>query len=62
MMKFVAKTLYGLETVLAEELAHLGASDIEKVNRAVTFSGRQESALPGKLLLKNSPFSPDECG
>jgi len=38
-MKFVAKTLYGLESVLAEELTALGASDIEKVNRAVTFSG-----------------------
>lgn len=38
-MKFVAKTLYGLETVLADELLSLGASDIEKVNRAVTFSG-----------------------
>jgi putative N6-adenine-specific DNA methylase len=38
-MKFVAKTLYGLETVLADELLSLGAKDIEKVNRAVTFSG-----------------------
>jgi putative N6-adenine-specific DNA methylase len=38
-MKFVAKTLYGLEAVLAGELGSLGASDIEKVNRAVTFSG-----------------------
>ena len=38
-MKFVAKTLYGLETVLADELVSLGAADIEKVNRAVTFSG-----------------------
>jgi putative N6-adenine-specific DNA methylase len=38
-MRFVAKTLYGLETVLADELVGLGAADIEKVNRAVTFSG-----------------------
>jgi putative N6-adenine-specific DNA methylase len=38
-MKFVAKTLYGLESVLAEELSGFGATDIEKVNRAVTFSG-----------------------
>jgi putative N6-adenine-specific DNA methylase len=38
-MKFVAKTLYGLENVLAEELAGIGAADIEKVNRAVIFSG-----------------------
>jgi putative N6-adenine-specific DNA methylase len=38
-MKFVAKTLYGLEDVLAEELVSIGAADIQKVNRAVTFSG-----------------------
>lgn len=39
MMKLVAKTLYGLETVLADELGHIGATDIEKANRAVTFTG-----------------------
>jgi len=38
-MKFIAKTLYGLETVLADELFSLGAADIVKVNRAVTFTG-----------------------
>jgi putative N6-adenine-specific DNA methylase len=38
-MKFVAKSLYGLESVLADELVSLGAADIEKVNRAVTFTG-----------------------
>jgi len=38
-MKFVAKTLYGLEPVLADELVALGAADVAKVNRAVTFSG-----------------------
>jgi putative N6-adenine-specific DNA methylase len=38
-MKFVAKTLYGLEKVLAVELKELGASDIETVNRAVLFKG-----------------------
>jgi len=42
MMKFVAKTLYGLESVLADELAALGAANIEKVNRAVTFSGEKD--------------------
>lgn len=39
MMKFVAKTLYGLESVLADELTFMGASDVEKVNRAVLFKG-----------------------
>jgi len=41
-MKFVAKTLYGLEKVLAEELIGLGASDVQSVNRAVLFSGDKE--------------------
>jgi 23S rRNA (guanine2445-N2)-methyltransferase len=41
-MKFVAKTLYGLENVLAEELVSIGAADIQKVNRAVIFSGDQK--------------------
>lgn len=38
-MKFVAKTLFGLEKVLAEELAALGAEEISPANRAVLFSG-----------------------
>ena len=38
-MKFVAKTLYGLEKVLAEELISLGAEDVKAVNRAVLFKG-----------------------
>jgi len=37
--QFVAKTLYGLENVLASELKALGASDVKPVNRAVLFSG-----------------------
>lgn len=41
-MKFVAKTLYGLEKVLAEELNGLGASDVQAVNRAVLFNGDSE--------------------
>ena len=38
-MRFVAKTLYGLEKVLAEELINLGASDVHTANRAVMFNG-----------------------
>lgn len=41
-MKLIAKTLYGLENVLAEELAELGASDITIANRAVLFSGNKD--------------------
>ena len=39
MMRLVAKTLYGLENVLAEELTSLGASDVKAANRAVLFNG-----------------------
>ena len=42
MNNFVAKTLYGLEKVLAEELINLGASNVEPVNRAVLFKGDME--------------------
>jgi putative N6-adenine-specific DNA methylase len=38
-MKFVAKTLFGLEKVLADELASLGAEEISLANRAVLFAG-----------------------
>lgn len=38
-MKYLAKTLYGLENVLAKELEETGASAIEIHNRAVSFSG-----------------------
>jgi putative N6-adenine-specific DNA methylase len=38
-MEFVAKTLYGLENVLSEELRGLGATDVQTGNRAVLFKG-----------------------
>ena len=38
-MQLIAKTLYGLENVLAKELISLGASDINTSNRAVLFKG-----------------------
>ncbi len=41
-MKFAAKTLYGLENILAAELKELGAGDIKPANRAVLFSGSME--------------------
>jgi len=41
-MKFVAKTLYGLENVLVAEIKALGASDVKSANRAVLFSGNKE--------------------
>jgi putative N6-adenine-specific DNA methylase len=41
-MKLVAKTLYGLEKVLAEELISLGAAGVKVANRAVLFEGDKE--------------------
>ncbi len=38
-MNLVAKTLYGLEGVLSDELTALGASDVQQLNRAVKFRG-----------------------
>ncbi len=38
-MKLIAKTLYGLEGVLAQELEALGAENIKAGNRAVAFEG-----------------------
>lgn len=41
-MKIVAKTLYGLEEVLSNELISLGASDVKPANRAVLFRGNKQ--------------------
>jgi 23S rRNA (guanine2445-N2)-methyltransferase len=41
-MKFIAKTLYGLEKVLAGEIISMGATDVGVVNRAVLFRGDKE--------------------
>jgi putative N6-adenine-specific DNA methylase len=38
-MKLIAKTLYGLEPVLAKELINIGSQNVREVNRAVTFDG-----------------------
>lgn len=38
-MKYIAKTLYGLEGVLAAELTGLGAANVKPANRAVYFEG-----------------------
>jgi len=38
-MRFIAKTLYGLEKVLSEELRNLGAGNVQIANRAVSFEG-----------------------
>ncbi len=40
--RMLAKTLYGLEDSLAEEIASIGGVDIKTYNRAVEFSGDKE--------------------
>ena len=37
--KMVAKTMHGLEEILAEELRECGAEQIEPLTRAVSFEG-----------------------
>ena len=40
--EMVAKTLYGLEDVLADELSALGAKDLQIGKRMVSFTGDKE--------------------
>ncbi|MBR3828072.1 MAG: RNA methyltransferase [Bacteroidales bacterium] len=37
--KMIAKTMFGLEEILAEELRQCGAKDVEPITRAVAFTG-----------------------
>ena len=37
--KMLAKTFYGMEGLLAEELKNMGAQDVEEGNRVVHFAG-----------------------
>lgn len=40
--KMIAKTMFGLEEILAEELRHCGAKEVEPITRAVAFKGDME--------------------
>lgn len=53
-IKFVAKTLFGLETVLAEELKNIGADNIEILHRAVSFTGEQKLMYEANLKLRTA--------
>lgn len=54
MIEMVAKTLYGLEEVLAGELGQLGASDIRMLNRAVAFRGDTEILYKANYCLRTA--------
>lgn len=52
--KMVAKTLKGLETVLADELRETGAKDIVVLNRAVSFTGNKEFMYRANYYLRTA--------
>lgn len=52
--ELMAKTFMGLENILAEELAQLGAKDIEKGRRVVSFSGNQEMLYRANFQLRTA--------
>jgi putative N6-adenine-specific DNA methylase len=54
LMKIVAKTFYGLEEVLAEELKALGAKSVNTGNRVVEFEGDQEMVYRSNLWLRTA--------
>src|SRR5574344_71903 len=51
-MHFIAKTMFGLEGVLAQELKAIGASNIEELNRAVAFEGNMRILYKANYLLR----------
>jgi len=53
-VKLIAKTLEGLEGVLADEIAQLGAENIEQVNRAVIFTGDKKLLYKANLKLRTA--------
>lgn len=53
-MKFVAKTLYGLESVLSEELKSLGAANVKIGNRAVLFEGEMSLLYKANYCLRTA--------
>lgn len=52
--ELIAKTLYGLEPILAQELEALGAGDIQLQNRAVTFTGDKTLLYKANLWLRTA--------
>ena len=50
----LAKTMFGLEEVLAEELRKLGAQNIKKMNRAVSFKGDKGFMYKANLNLRTA--------
>lgn len=54
MPEYVAKTLFGLEKVLSDELTELGAAQIKILNRAVAFSGDKDLLYRANYYLRTA--------
>ena len=54
LVKLIAKTLYGLEKVLTDELIGLGAENVQPVNRAVIFEGDQYLLYKANYCLRTA--------
>lgn len=50
----IAKTFQGLEDVLAEELINLGANDVQKGRRMVSFTGNKEMMYKANFCLRTA--------
>lgn len=50
----IAKTSFGLEQILADEIKDIGGKEIEIVNRAVLFSGNKEVLYKANLWLRTA--------
>lgn len=53
-LQLIAKTIFGLEEVLMQELQKLGARDIEKHNRAVSFKADKGAIYKCNLYLRTA--------
>jgi putative N6-adenine-specific DNA methylase len=52
--KLIAKTMFGLESVLAQELRDIGATGIQEINRAVLFDFSPEILYKANLHLRTA--------
>ncbi|MDC3070929.1 THUMP domain-containing protein [Bacteroidota bacterium] len=53
-MLLVAKTLYGLEHVLSDEIKKIGGKGIEIRNRAISFEGSLELLYTANMMLRSA--------
>ena len=53
-MRIIAKTSYGLEEVLVEELKQIGVTEVELATRAVMFEGTKETLYKANLWLRSA--------